>query len=138
MSKGEREGKEKRARARPKGKVREEVGKITGNKKEQLKGKVEQAEGKVKEKFGQAKGKLRSPETAKKMEVNDRMTDEEIVMSGLGKIKEAAGDFRDSIGSNFRDMQTEVKDWRFAVEHHQEGTVIDVSVRILIKRKPKE
>jgi uncharacterized protein YjbJ (UPF0337 family) len=134
VSKDEREGKEKRS----KGKVREEVGKITGNKKEQLKGKVEQAEGKVKEKFRKAKRKLRAPEMAKKMEVNDRMTDEEIVMSGLGKIREAAGDFRDSVGSNFRDMQTEVKDWRFAVEHHQEGTVIDVSVKILIKRKPKE
>jgi hypothetical protein len=55
----------------------------------------------------------------------------------MEKLKEAAGSFRDAVGKNFKDMQTEVKDWRFAIENHQEGTIIDVTVKILIKRKPK-
>jgi uncharacterized protein YjbJ (UPF0337 family) len=37
-----------------KGKIREEVGKMTGNKKEQFKGRTEQAEGKVRAKIGKA------------------------------------------------------------------------------------
>jgi uncharacterized protein YjbJ (UPF0337 family) len=55
MSKDEREGKEKQF----KGRVREGVGKITGNETEQLKGKVEQGEGKLQEEFGKAKRKLK-------------------------------------------------------------------------------
>jgi hypothetical protein len=68
------------------------------------------------------------------------MADEEVIevaMSRMEKLKEAAGSFRDAVGKNFKDMQTEVKDWRFAIENHQEGTIIDVAVKILIKRKPK-
>jgi uncharacterized protein YjbJ (UPF0337 family) len=41
-----------------KGNVREEVGKATGNRKEQLKGDVEKAKGKVEEELGKAKRKL--------------------------------------------------------------------------------
>ena len=40
-----------------KGKVREEIGKITGDKSEQIKGKVEQVKGKVQEEIGKAKRK---------------------------------------------------------------------------------
>lgn len=40
------------------GKVREEVGKLTGNKTEQVKGKIQQVEGKVQEEIGKAKRKL--------------------------------------------------------------------------------
>jgi uncharacterized protein YjbJ (UPF0337 family) len=55
MSRDERKGKEKQI----KGKVREEVGIIRGNRKEQLKGQVEQAEGKAREDIGKAKRKLK-------------------------------------------------------------------------------
>ncbi|MGA3192348.1 MAG: CsbD family protein [Candidatus Bathyarchaeia archaeon] len=55
MSRDERKGKEKQI----KGKVREDVGIIRGNRKEQLKGKVEQAEGKAREEIGKAKRKLK-------------------------------------------------------------------------------
>ncbi|MDG6250035.1 CsbD family protein [Methanocalculus sp.] len=41
-----------------KGKVREEVGKVTGNNTEQIKGKIEQVEGKVQEEVGKVKRKL--------------------------------------------------------------------------------
>ena len=40
-----------------KGKVREGLGKITGDKTEQIKGKVEQIQGKVQEEVGKAKRK---------------------------------------------------------------------------------
>ena len=40
-----------------KGKIREEIGKLTDNKKEQVKGKIEQAEGKVREEIGKAERK---------------------------------------------------------------------------------
>jgi uncharacterized protein YjbJ (UPF0337 family) len=55
MSRDERKGKEKQI----KGKIREEVGIIRGNRKEQLKGQVEQAEGKAREDIGKAKRKLK-------------------------------------------------------------------------------
>ena len=53
MSKDEIEGRGKQI----KGKVREEVGKLTDNKKEQVKGKIEQAEGKVRAEIGKAERK---------------------------------------------------------------------------------
>ncbi len=55
MSKEEIKGRGKQA----KGKVREEVGKMTNNKTEQLKGKIEQAEGKVREEIGRAARKAK-------------------------------------------------------------------------------
>jgi len=41
-----------------KGKIREEVGKITGDKSAQIEGKAEQAIGKVREEAGKAKRKI--------------------------------------------------------------------------------
>jgi uncharacterized protein YjbJ (UPF0337 family) len=41
-----------------KGRIREEVGKLTGNKSEQIKGKAEQAKGKVQEELGKAKRRV--------------------------------------------------------------------------------
>jgi uncharacterized protein YjbJ (UPF0337 family) len=54
MNKDEIEGKGKQI----KGQIREEVGKLTGNKTEQLKGKIEQVEGDVQEGVGKIKRKL--------------------------------------------------------------------------------
>ncbi len=53
MNKQELKGKGKQIE----GKVREEVGKLTGNKGEQLKGKIQQVEGKAREKVGKLRGK---------------------------------------------------------------------------------
>jgi uncharacterized protein YjbJ (UPF0337 family) len=39
------------------GQIREEVGKLTGNKTEQVKGKIQQVEGKVQEEIGKVKRK---------------------------------------------------------------------------------
>lgn len=54
MDKQEWKGKTKKV----KGKIREEVGKLTGNRKQQLKGKVEQVEGEVREEFGKVRKKI--------------------------------------------------------------------------------
>ena len=54
MSKEEKKGKALQV----KGKVREEVGKLTGDKSEQIKGKAEQVVGKVHEEVGKAKKKV--------------------------------------------------------------------------------
>jgi len=47
----------KRRGKQAKGKVREEVGKMTNNKTEQLKGKIEQVEGKARGEIGKVKRK---------------------------------------------------------------------------------
>ena len=53
MSEEEAKGKNLKMR----GKIREEVGKITGDKSEQIKGKAEQVKGKIQEEVGKAKRK---------------------------------------------------------------------------------
>ena len=55
MNKDEIEGKGKKV----KGQIREEVGKLTGNKTEQVKGKIEQVEGDVQAGIGKIKRKLK-------------------------------------------------------------------------------
>jgi len=55
MDKDEVKGKGKQI----KGRVREEVGKLTDNKTEQIKGKIEQVEGKVQEEIGKIKRKAK-------------------------------------------------------------------------------
>ena len=54
MSREEEKGKAQQI----KGKVREEVGKLTGDKNEQIKGKAEQVVGKIHEEVGKAKKKV--------------------------------------------------------------------------------
>jgi uncharacterized protein YjbJ (UPF0337 family) len=53
MSDDEKKGKRKQVE----GQVREDVGKLTGNKTEQVKGKIQQVEGKVQEEIGKLKKK---------------------------------------------------------------------------------
>jgi uncharacterized protein YjbJ (UPF0337 family) len=53
MSNDEKKGKSKQVE----GQVREDVGKLTGNKTEQVKGKIQQVEGKVQEEIGKLKKK---------------------------------------------------------------------------------
>ena len=55
----------------------------------------------------------------------------------MEKVKRAAMDFKEAVGTFFRDYSTQMKDWRFAVESSDEGTVVDVSVKVLIKPKSK-
>ena len=55
MNKQEAKGK----REQVTGKVREEIGKFTNNKTEQLKGKIEQAEGKIREGIGKVQQKTK-------------------------------------------------------------------------------
>jgi len=55
----------------------------------------------------------------------------------MEKIKRAAMDFKESVVGFFKDYSAEMKDWRFAVESGEQGTIVDVSVKVLIKPKGK-
>jgi hypothetical protein len=61
----------------------------------------------------------------------------EVTPDRMEKIRTAITGFRDQIVNQLKDLHAEVKDWRFAVESHEEGVTVDVSVKVLIKPKPK-
>jgi hypothetical protein len=71
-----------------------------------------------------------------------RMTDNEkaveVTMDKMDEIRKAMGDFKNNVASHLKDVQTDVKDWRFAVESHEEGVTVDVSVKLLIKQKTEK
>ncbi len=57
----------------------------------------------------------------------------------MNKIRESAVNFKDSIAAFFKEHSVEIKDWKFAVECTSEsGYAIDVSVKVLVKPKPKK
>jgi len=56
----------------------------------------------------------------------------------IEKIRGAITEFRDSVVSQVKDMQAEVKDWRFAMESHEEGVIVDIGLKLLIKSKSKK
>jgi len=60
----------------------------------------------------------------------------EATMDKMEQIRKAVGDFRNTVAGHVKDLNAEVKDWRFGVESHEEGVTVDVSVKLLIK--PKE
>jgi hypothetical protein len=62
----------------------------------------------------------------------------EIAMDKMEEIRKAAMNFKDSIAGQLRDLNVDIKDWRFGMESHEEGVTIDVTVKILLKPKPKK
>jgi hypothetical protein len=56
----------------------------------------------------------------------------------MEKIRTAITGFKDSVVDQLKDLHADVKDWRFAVESHEEGVTVDVSVKVLIKPKAKK
>jgi hypothetical protein len=62
----------------------------------------------------------------------------EVTPERMEKIRSAITGFRDSVVKELKDLHAEVKDWRFAVESHEEGVTLDVSVKVLIKPKAKK
>jgi len=62
----------------------------------------------------------------------------EVTPDRMEKIRSAITGFKDQVVSQLKDLHAEVKDWRFAVESHEEGVTVDVSVKLLIKPKPKK
>jgi hypothetical protein len=42
------------------------------------------------------------------------------------------------VASHVKDLHAEVKDWRFAMESKEEGVVVEVGVKLLIKSKEKK
>jgi hypothetical protein len=59
----------------------------------------------------------------------------DMTMEKMEQFRKAATDFRDSVVSRVKDMQAEVKNWHFGMESSEEGVVVDVSVKLLIKPK---
>jgi len=62
----------------------------------------------------------------------------EVTPERMEKIRSAITGFRDSVVSQLKDLHAEIKDWKFAVESHEEGVTLDVSVKVLIKPKAKK
>lgn len=60
----------------------------------------------------------------------------EVTMDKMEQIRKAVGDFRNTVAGHVKDYHAEVKDWRFGMETKEEGVVVEVSVKLLIK--PKE
>ena len=61
----------------------------------------------------------------------------ELTTERMGRIREAAMHFRDSVGSFFKDHEVQVKDWKFAVENSESDYIVDASVKIIVKAKRK-
>ncbi len=59
----------------------------------------------------------------------------DVTSEAMEKIRRAASEFKDSVAGFFRDYKAEMKDWRFAVENSEQGALVDVSVKVLIKPK---
>lgn len=62
----------------------------------------------------------------------------DMTMERMEQIRKSVAEFKDSVVSRVKDMHVDVKDWRFGMESHEEGIVVDVSVKLLIKPKKKE
>lgn len=62
----------------------------------------------------------------------------EVTPERMEKIRTAITGFKDSVVDQLKDLHADVKDWRFAVESHEEGVTVDVSVKVLIKPKAKK
>jgi hypothetical protein len=62
----------------------------------------------------------------------------EVTPERMEKIRNAITGFKDQVVNQLKDLHAEVKDWRFAVESHEEGVTVDVSVKVLIKPKAKK
>jgi len=61
----------------------------------------------------------------------------ELTTERMGKIKEAAMHFKDTVMTYFKEHEVELKDWKFAVENSEANYIIDASVKILVKPKRK-
>ncbi len=61
----------------------------------------------------------------------------ELSSERLESIRKAVNEFKESVGNNLKDLSAELKDWRFAVESHEEGVTIDVAMKLLVKPKKK-
>jgi hypothetical protein len=61
----------------------------------------------------------------------------ELTTERMGKIKEAATHFKDTVMTYFKDHEVELKDWKFGVENSETNYIIDASVKILVKQKRK-
>jgi hypothetical protein len=53
----------------------------------------------------------------------------------IEQIKDAAGVFRKNVAGLVKDMNVSTEGWRFNVESHENGVIVDVAIKLLIKKK---
>ncbi len=56
----------------------------------------------------------------------------------MEKIKESMTKYKDEIVSHFKDMNVEVKDWRFAMEKTSDGHLVDASIKLILRSSKPE
>lgn len=69
--------------------------------------------------------------------VDDEKTEEIVdeTISKITEIKKAAAEFRKDVASIAKDMNVASEGWRFNVETHEKGVVVDVAIKLLITKK---
>ncbi|MCL5877381.1 MAG: hypothetical protein M1540_06175 [Candidatus Bathyarchaeota archaeon] len=65
------------------------------------------------------------------------MSNIDLSQEATAKIKQAINEFKNSLGTYFKDNTIEIKTWKFAVENNETGYSIDAAVKIQIKPKEK-
>ncbi|XHH09110.1 MAG: hypothetical protein ACFCUE_00380 [Candidatus Bathyarchaeia archaeon] len=59
----------------------------------------------------------------------------EVSSDSIGKIKQAANQFKETLIEYFKENNVEIKDWKVGVENSEGSYVIDASVKIKISPK---
>ncbi len=59
----------------------------------------------------------------------------EISSESMGKMKQAANQFKDTLVEYFKENNVEIKDWKFGVENSEGNYIIDATVKIKISPK---
>jgi hypothetical protein len=59
----------------------------------------------------------------------------DVTLDQIEQIKEAAGVFRKNVGGLVKDMNVSTEGWRFNVESHEKGVIVDVAIKMLITKK---
>jgi hypothetical protein len=63
----------------------------------------------------------------------DDVTEE--ALSQINQIRKAANEFRKNVAGLVKNMNVESEGWRFNVESAEKGVIVDVAIKLLIKKK---
>jgi hypothetical protein len=61
----------------------------------------------------------------------------DMTMERMVEIRKAVSDFKDTVASQVKDLQVDIKDWRFGVESTEDGVTVDISLKLLLKPRAK-
>jgi hypothetical protein len=71
------------------------------------------------------------------MKMADKEKVFDMTMERMVEIRKAVSEFKDTVASQVKDLKVDVKDWRFGVESTEDGVIIDISLKLLLKPKPE-